>query len=401
MNLINTVGTQRLPLVPGSIMFANNISNYFIDKIENIRKKLDAIPGLSSGSDKSPENISTMTEFNILTEEDVITFIKNSSLKSCPLDPMPWRLVSECSSLLPVLTKIINSSLQNGHFPKTWKDAMVFPLLKKIGVDFALDNLRPVRNLKFVSKLTEMAACNQVHSHVSANNLYTSLQSSYRKGHSTETALLKIVNDILLNMNKQHVTLLVLLDLSAAFDTVDHDILIQRLTTKFGINGVVFNWFKSYLEKRSQHVSVQGSVSEMFDLKWGVPQGSCLGPLLFMLYASELFNLLEAHLLSVHCYAHDIQLYLSCCPNDNHGEDDPLKAMELCVQDIRVWLSRDKLFMNDKKTEFLVIGTRQKLKKFSIDCLTIGTEKMLAAEKLVKNLGVWLDSKLSMDAHIY
>ena len=173
---------------------------------------------------------------------------------------------------------------------------------KKIGVDFALDNLRPVSNLKFVSKLTELAACNQVHSHVSANNLYPSLQSFYRKGHSTETALLKIVNDIL-NMNKQHVTLLVLSDLSAAFDTVDRDILIQRLITKFGINGVVLNWFKSYMEGRSQHVSLQGPVSEKFEEKWGVPQGSCLGPLLFILYASELFNVLEAHLPSVHCYA--------------------------------------------------------------------------------------------------
>ena len=178
---------------------------------------------------------------------------------------------------------------------------MVFPLLKKIGVDFALDNLRSVSNLKFVSKFTEMAACNQVHFHASANNLYPSLQSSYRKGHITKTTLLKIVNDILLNMNKQNVTLVFLLDLSAAFDTVDHDILIQRLTTKFGINGAVLNWFKSYLEGRSQHVSVQGSVSEKFDLKWGVPQGSYLGPLLFKLYTSELFNILEAHLLSVHC----------------------------------------------------------------------------------------------------
>ena len=125
-----------------------------------------------------------------------------------------------------------------------------------------------------------------------------------------------------------------------------------------------------------------------------------MGPLLFILYASELFNVLEAHLPSVHCYADDIQLYLSFRINDNHGEDDALKAMELCVQDIRVWLSRDKLFMNDKKTEFLVIWTRQQLKKVSIDCLTIGAEKILVAEKLVKNLGVWLDSKLSMDAHI-
>ncbi|XP_068704443.1 uncharacterized protein [Montipora foliosa] len=154
------------------------------------------------------------------------------------------------------------------------------------------------------------------------------------------------------------------------------------------------------MEGRSQHVSVQGSVSEKFDLKWEVPQGSCLGPLLFILYASELFNIFEAHLPSVHCYVDDIQLYLSFRPNDNHGEDDALKAMELCVQDIRAWLSRDKLFMNDKKTEFLVIGTRQQLKKVSIDCLTIGAEKILVAEKLVKNLGMWLDSKLSMDANI-
>ena len=200
-------------------------------------------------------------------------------------------------------------------------------------------------------------------------------------------------------MNKQHVTLLVLLDLSAAFDRVDHDILIQRLTTKFGINRVVLYWFKSYLEGRSQHVSVQGSVSEKFDLKWGVPQGSSLGPFLFILYASELFNLLEAHLPSVHCFADETQLYLSFRQNDNHGEDDALKAMGLCVQDIRVWLSRDKLFMNDKKTKFHVIGTQQQLKKVSIDCLTIGAEKILVAEKPVKNLSVWLNSKLSMDPH--
>ena len=99
-------------------------------------------------------------------------------------------------------------------------------------------------------------------------------------------------------------------------------------------------------------------------------------------------------------YADDTQLYLSFRPNNNHGEDDALKAMELCVQDIRVWLSRDKLFMNDKKTGFLVTGTRRQLQKVSIDCLTTGAEKILVAEKPLKNLGVWLDSKLSMDAHI-
>ena len=98
-------------------------------------------------------------------------------------------------------------------------------------------------------------------------------------------------------MNKQHVTLLVVLDLSAAFDTIDQDILLNRLSTKFGIEGTVLKWFSSYLKGRSQRVSVHGTVSEKFALNWGVPQGSCLGPLLYTIYASELFTVIKDHLL--------------------------------------------------------------------------------------------------------
>lgn len=171
--------------------------------------------------------------------------------------------------------------METGTFPDVWKEALVFPLLKKLGVDFINKNLRPVSNLPFLSKLTEKAAFNKTHVHMTVNNLYPSLQSAYRKNHSTETALVKITNNILCNTNNQHVTLLVLLDLSAAFDTIDHDILLKRLSTKLGVEGVVLQWFQSYLEGRSQRVSVHGSISDKFDLHWGVPEGSCLGPLLF------------------------------------------------------------------------------------------------------------------------
>ena len=115
--------------------------------------------------------------------------------------------------------------------------------------------------------------------------LYPTLQSAYRKGHSTETALLKVQNDILMNMNCKHVTLLVPLDLSAAFDTVDHDILLARLKSSIGINGTALNWFKSYVNNRSQRVSLNGCTSDSF-MPYGVPQGSCLGPLLFTIYPS-------------------------------------------------------------------------------------------------------------------
>ena len=141
----------------------------------------------------------------VITEQDVKSLMQHSSLKSCVLDPMPSTLVNRCDVLLPVLTRLINMSLKSGQFPVAWKEALVLPLLKKPGVDILFKNFRPVSNLPFVSKLTESAVIyNQTHNHICMNNLYPANRSSYRKNYSTETALLREKNDILLNMNKQH-----------------------------------------------------------------------------------------------------------------------------------------------------------------------------------------------------
>ena len=125
--------------------------------------------------------------------------------------------------------------------------------------------------------------------------LYPVLQSAYRKYHSTEIAPLKVHNDILMNMDSQRLTLLVLLDQSAAFDTVDHDVLLNRLSTSFGVRGSALHWFPSYLSNRSQSVSFDQKLSENFQSAWSVPQGSCLGPLLFMSYASKLFEVIKSN----------------------------------------------------------------------------------------------------------
>jgi hypothetical protein len=197
-------------------------------------------------------------------------------------------------------------------------------------------------------------------------------------------------------MNKQHVTLLLLLDLSAAFDTVDHAILLNRLRSSFRITGRVLIWFKSYLENRSQCISINGGESKSFEMKYGVPQGSCLGPVLFVMYASKLFTILESHLPDVHAFADDSQLYISFKPVSMIEQPAAIKAMQDCITDIKKWMLADKLKLNDDKTEFIIIGTRQQLAKVSVDSLCI-VDEIIKPSSVVRNLGSWFDSQLKMD----
>ena len=170
---------------------------------------------------------------------------------SCPSDPAPTSLVVSClDELLPVITCLINGSMKIGYFPCVWKEGLVTPLLKLPGLLSDFKNLRPISNLQYISKLTERALFEQTHAHMTNHSLYPLLQSVYCLGHSTETALLKVHNDLLMNMDAQRVTLLVLLDLSAAFDTVDHEGLLKRLRSSFGIRGSALRWFASYLSNR-------------------------------------------------------------------------------------------------------------------------------------------------------
>ena len=285
--------------------------------------------------------------FQPLSENAVfaLVLLRKSAKKSWKLGPMPTSLVVGCLDvLLPVMSRIVNLSLSGGHFCDEWKEALVTPILKKPGLDQTqLNNLRPDSNLHFISKLTERAVFDQVHSHMSRFALYPTLQSAYRKGYNTETALLKVQNDSLMNINWKHVTLLVLLDLSAAFDTVDHDVLFARRKSSIDINGTALNWFKSYLNNRSQRVSLNGCTSDSFRLPYGVPQGSCLGPLLFTIYSNKLCEVIKCHLPQAHAYADDTQLYLSFSSDSATNQTDAVVTMECCILDIRTWMLTDKL----------------------------------------------------------
>ena len=196
-----------------------------------------------------------------------------------PLIPFQHPLVkSSLPILAPILAKIVNGSLSTGHVPSPWKRAIILPKLKKTNLDPIFSNYRPLSNLSFISKLAERAASIQIVDHLTLHHLFSVMQSAYRKHHSTETALLKVMNDNLLSMNRQPVSLLVLLDLSSAFDTVDHTILPNRLQAHFGICDSSLSMFESYLFCRTQFVLIKGYNSSNLPIQYGIPQGFCLGP---------------------------------------------------------------------------------------------------------------------------
>ena len=155
-------------------------------------------------------------------------------------------------------------------------------------------------------------------------------------------------------MEAQNVTLLVLLDLSAAFDTVRHEILLNRLKSRFGVDGKALECFALYLANRTQRVTVNDGLSSAFPLRQGVPQGSCLGSLLFTVYASKLFDIVSKHLPSVHCYADDTQLHLAFSPAVLGEDEAALNAMRDCIHDLRNWMIEDRLMLNDDKTELVL-----------------------------------------------
>ena len=228
---------------------------------------------------------------------------------------------------------------------------------------------------------------------------YPVFHSAYRKLHSTETALVKVYNDILTKIKKQHVTLLVLLDLSADFDTADPGSLLTRLRSKLGLNGTAISWFCSYLPGRAQRISVQGALSNVFHLRYGVPQGSCLGSLLFNMYSSKIFDIVGRHLPQVHCYADDSQLYLSFNPSCATSHDGAIRLMETYISDVKQWMTSDKLILNNEKTEFIVIASRHLFKKAAVNTIRVG-DCDVSKVSVVRNLGAWFDDELTMAVHI-
>ena len=392
-HLLGTQKNSPLPTTHSHEELPTVFSNYFTTKIQTLRENLDTTPCQPCPPDP-PFSGSSLRTFTPISQEELLKTIRSMSLKTCELDPLPASLYSDClPALLPSITDIINTSLKSGTVPDSFKSAIVRPLLKKHNLDpNELKNYRPISNLCFLSKLLEKVVLNQLNLHLSTNNLLNPFQSAYRQSHSTETALLHILNDLLLATDSGKVSLLTLLDLSAAFDTIDHTILLTRLQHTFGISDTALSWFSSYLSDRKQTVLINGIYSQSAHLTCGVPQGSVLGPVLFTLYASPLSTIIESHSLKHHFYADDTQLQDSASPENIQTL---LTRTSECYSDVKNWMTNNKLKLNDDKTEAILISTRQKLSQLPPLSLQLCNTTIPISES-AKNLGVHLDSTLCM-----
>ena len=225
-NLTNNIKDNPLPESQSDKGLANQFAQYFTSKIKSIRDSLESHPLYKPTRREVPK----LPRFSRMTEDQVEKTIRSMSSKCCELDVMPPKILKQIiPSIITPITNLINYSLENGVFADKWKMAVIKPLLKKAGLDLICKNYRPVSNLCFLSKTLEKCALLQFNNHCTVNRLLPDYQSAYREHFSCETALVKLMDDILWNMEAKKITAVVAIDLSAPFDTVDHDVLLDVL----------------------------------------------------------------------------------------------------------------------------------------------------------------------------
>jgi hypothetical protein len=250
-----------------------------------------------------------------------------------------------------------------------------------------------------MSKLIEQAVCTQITNHIESCGLNEPLQSAYRAFHSPETALVKVFDSILGRLDDGNAVFLTLLDLSAAFDTVDHRILLRRLRQSIKVDGAALAWFESYLTDRTVRVSVDGHYSDEATVDCSVPQGSILGPRQYFAYTTPLGTLVRVLSLLFHFFADDSQLWQKVNPRSLDDQLYAAKNMEHSIATVAKWMFHIKLQLNRDKTEFVVIASSLNHRRIRINHLDLEGD-VIKASKTVRNLGVMMDHTLSMMDHI-
>ena len=334
-----------------------------------------------------------------VTPEEVCKIIKSVADKTSANDFISTSIIKSCSGVFSeIIAHLANLSFTQVTFPSRFKTALVIPRLKKDGLERENPaNYRPISNLNNISKILERLFLTRFQPHITSSPHFNPHQSAYRRHHSTETALLLNLDHIYHASDNGEATLLLSLDLSAAFDTIDHDILLSRLHSMFNVSGTTLKWLQSYLTSRSFFVKVAKSSSKTTPCSCGVPQGLILGPLLFTAYASTIANIALSHNISQQQYADDTQLYISISKPTSSLR---ISHLELCLNDLCSWFTSNGLALNPDKSEAILFGTRQRCSSMA-DVSSVNVSKTsVALQDHIKLLGVTLDSNLTFNQHV-
>ena len=362
------------------------INNFFSNIGKNLASKLST-PWTYKGTECDVQ----MNNYQVELDE-VITLIKNIDIsKSSSVDYLSSNNLKDAFTVIPNLLKILfNVSLSSGLVPNTWKKAKVIPL-KKCGSGTDVNNLRPISLLPLPGKLLEKVVHNRLAKHLNDNNLLDTRQGGFRSNHSTVDTISNFTEELYQGINDGEITVATFIDLKKAFDTVNHKILLQKLN-KLGINGANLAWVDNYLSDRCQATLANGVLSNTKTVNCGVPQGSVLGPLLFLVYVNDIGNIFNFS--NHYLYADDTVIFRS-----GLNIDEIVNELQRDLCDFGTWCKSNKLTINTKKSNFVIYGTNQKINRIGNCKLSLQNDQLTRSQSY-KYLGVFLDSRLNFNTHI-
>ncbi|KAF7249630.1 putative RNA-directed DNA polymerase from transposon BS [Varanus komodoensis] len=383
-------------LVPPLKARCDDFAKHFREKIAQIRHKLDSTSDSEASEEipMLPSGPKLMDEFQLLRPDDVDKVLGRVRPTTCLLDPCPsWLINNAKHGIGTWILEVVNASLREGRVPAPLKEVVVRPVLKKVSLDPEMaTNYRPVANILFLGKVLERVVAGQLQAPLDETDYLDSFQSGFRPRYGTESAFVALYDDLCRERDRGSASLLVLLDLSAAFDTIDHGILLDRLAG-LGVGGTALQWFHSYLNGRFQKVMLGDYGSAPWQLCHGVPQGSILSPLLFNVYMKLLGEVIRRCGLRNHQYADDTQLYLSFSTNPGEA----VAVLNWCLAEVMVWMRANKLKLNPDKTEVLLVGGSG-FGEGELNLVLNGVA--LPLRDRVRSLGVLLDPELSLEAQV-